>query len=351
MKALVLSGGAGTRSRPAGCSLPPLLVPIANKPVLEYVVDNLRDIGITEIGVVVADGEHEVAEQYGDGSVLGVSLTYIDQRFSLGLAHSVRTARPFLGDDDFVLYLGGTVFAEGITQIADDFVRLRPSAQVLVDKVEDPSLYGVAEVDENSRVTRLIEQPREPRSDLAMIGVYFFTSAVHAAVDAIEPSWRGEFEITDALQWLVTHERDVRASSYSGFWKDTGSIEEVLECNRELLLGLRKDVQGVVDDESRLIGDVVIEEGARVVRSCIVGPAIIGPGTLVEESIVGPYASIGADCRITESGVADSIVLNEASVHNVSGIETSLIGRKARVGSARQHRLVVGDGAHVSVAA
>ncbi|MET9626062.1 glucose-1-phosphate thymidylyltransferase [Lentzea sp. NPDC006480] len=349
MKALVLSGGAGTS--PAGCSLPALLVPIANKPVLQYVVDNLRDIGITEIGVVIGDGEHEVAELFGDGSVLGVTLTYLDERTSLGLAHSVRLARPFLGDDDFVLYLGGTVFADGISHIAEDFERLRPSAQVLVDKVEDPRLYGVAEVDENSRVTRLIERPREPRSDLAMIGVYFFTSAIHAAVDAIEPSWRGEFEITDALQWLVTHERDVRASSYSGFWKDTGKIEDVLECNRELLLGLRADVQGVVDAESRLIGDVVIEEGARVVRSCIVGPAIIGPGTLVEESIVGPYASVGADCRITESGVADSIVLNEASVHNVSGIETSLIGRKARVGSARQHRLVVGDGAHVEVAA
>lgn len=347
MKALVLSAGV----RPAGYSLPRQIVPIANKPVLEYVVENLRDVGITEIGIVVGEGGQEISELFGDGSYLGVSITYIRQDLPLGVAHCVRIARPFLGDDDFVLYLGDNVLVEGIGQIADEFARLRPSAQVLVDKVEDPRLYGVAEVDENSRVTRLIEHPQEPRSDLAMIGVYFFTPAIHAAVDAIEPSWRGEFEITDALQWLVTHERDVRARMYSGFWKDIGRVEDVLECNRELLMGLRTDIQGVVDAESRLIGDVVVEEGARVVRSCIVGPAIIGAGTLVEESIIGPYTSIGADCRITESGVADSIVLNEASVHNVSGIETSLIGRRARVGSASQHRLVVGDGAHVDVAA
>ncbi|SEQ64441.1 glucose-1-phosphate thymidylyltransferase [Lentzea xinjiangensis] len=347
MKALVLSPGV----RPAGHSLPRYVVPIANKPVLEYAVENLRDVGITEIGIVVGEGGREISELFGDGAHLGVSLTYLRQDAALGLAHCVRIARPFLGDDDFVLYLGDNVLAEGIGQIADEFARLRPSAQVLVDKVADPSRYGVAEVDENSRVTRLVEHPREPRSDLAMIGVYFFTPAIHPAVDAIEPSWRGEFEITDALQWLVTNERDVRARIYSGFWKDTGEVEDVLECNRELLMGLRTDIQGVVDAESRLIGEVVVEEGARVVRSCIVGPAIIGAGTLVEESIVGPYTSIGADCRITESGVADSIVLNEASVHNVSGIETSLIGRRARVGSARQHRLVVGDGAHVDVAA
>ncbi|MEU0885838.1 glucose-1-phosphate thymidylyltransferase [Lentzea sp. NPDC005914] len=347
MKALVLSAGV----RPAGYSLPRHIVPIANKPVLEYVVENLRDVGITEIGIVVGTGGQEISELFGDGSYLGVSITYIQQDVPLGLAHCVRIARPFLGDDDFVMYLGDNVLADGIGQIADEFARLRPSAQVLVDKVEDPRLYGVAEVDENSRVTRLIEHPQEPRSDLAMIGVYFFTPAIHAAVDAIEPSWRGEFEITDALQWLVTHSGDVRARVYSGFWKDTGRVEDVLECNRELLMGLRTDIQGIVDSESRLIGEVVVEEGARVVRSCIVGPAIIGAGTLVEESIVGPYTSIGADCRITESGVADSIVLNEASVHNVSGIETSLIGRRARVGSARQHRLVVGDGAHVELAA
>lgn len=351
MKALVLSRGAGTRLRPAGYSLPRHLVPVANKPVAEHVVENLRDIGITEIGMVVGEGEHEVCEVFGDGAHLGVSITYVRQDVALGLAHSVRVARPFLGDDDFVMYLCDNVVAEGIGQIADEFALLRPSAHVLVDKVEDPRRYGVAEVDENSRVTRLIEQPQEPRSDLALIGVYFFTPAIHAAVDAIEPSWRGEFEITDALQWLVTHERDVRARICSGFWKDTGTVEDVLECNRELLMGLRTDIQGTVDAESRLIGEVVVEEGARVVRSCIVGPAIIGPGTLVEESVVGPYTSIGADCRITESGVADSIVLNEATVHNVSGIETSLIGRRARVGSARQHRLVVGDGAHVDVAA
>ncbi|GAB2815301.1 glucose-1-phosphate thymidylyltransferase [Lentzea nigeriaca] len=325
MKALVLSGVAGTRLR--GCPLPAELVPVANKPVLEHAVRNLRDIGITEIGVMAED---EVAEVFGDGSHLGVSITYLRHDASLGLAHCVRTARPFLGDDDFVLYLCDTVLAEGIGQIADEFARLRPSAHVLVDKVEDPRRYGVAEVDENSRVTRLIEQPLEPRTDLALIGVYFFTPAIHAAVDAIEPSWRGKFEITDALQWLVTHERDVRAHMYSGFWKDAGTVEGVLECNRELLMGLRTDIRGIVDSESRLIGEVVVEEGARVVRSCVVGPAIIGPGTLVEESIVGPYTSIGADCRITESGVADSVVLNEASVHDVSGIEASLIGSRAR---------------------
>ncbi|GGU71700.1 glucose-1-phosphate thymidylyltransferase [Lentzea flava] len=325
MKALVLSRGAGTRLR--GSSLPEELVPVANKPVLEHGVENLRDIGITEIGVVVGEAEHEIAEVLGDGTRLGVSITYLRHDASLGLAHSVRIARPFLGDDDFVLYLCDNVIAEGIGHIADEFARLRPSAHVLVGKVEDPRLHGVAEVDENSRVTRLVERPRESGTDLALIGVYFFTPAIHAAVDAVEPS----FEIIDAVQWLVTHERDVRAHVCSGFWKHTGTVEDLLECNRELLMGLRTDIRGLVDSESRLIGEVVVEEGARVVRSCVVGPAIIGPGTLVEESIVGPYTSIGADCRITTSGVADSVVLNEASVHDVSGIEKSVIGSRARV--------------------
>ncbi|KOV80053.1 glucose-1-phosphate thymidylyltransferase [Nocardia sp. NRRL S-836] len=351
MKALVLSGGAGTRLRPFSYSMPKQLIPIANKPVLEYVVDNLRGIGITEIGIIVGDRAHEISDVLGDGAALGVAITYIPQDAPLGLAHCVKIARPFLGDDDFVMYLGDNMLVEGISEIADEFAAVRSSAQVVVYKVPDPRAFGVAEVDENSRVTRLVEKPQEPRSDLAMIGVYFFTPAIHEAVDAIEPSWRGELEITDALQWLVTHERDVRARIYSGFWKDTGKVEDVLECNREVLMRVRTDIQGIVDDESTLIGDVVVEEGARVVRSCIVGPAIIGAGTLVEASVIGPYTAIGADCRITEAGVSDSIVLSGAFVHNVSGIEASLIGRKARIGSAKQHRLVVGDDAHVEVAA
>lgn len=355
MKALVLAGGTGSRLRPFSYSMPKQLIPIANKPVLEHVLDNIRDIGVTEIGIIVGNHATEIADALGDGSRLGVRITYIPQDRPAGLAQTVQLARGFLGDDDFVMYLGDNMLPEGIGEAAAEFRALRPAAQVLVAQVEDPRAFGVAEVDADGVVERLVEKPPVPRSNLALIGVYFFTPAVHEAVDAIEPSARGELEITDAIQWLVTGGRTVRAQEYAGYWKDTGRVEDVLECNRMLLDGVTRRVEGETDEDTVLIGNVVLEPGARVVRSFVVGPVVIGAGTLLQDSHVGPYTSIGRDCVLTDAHLDHSIALDGASVSGVRGLRGSLLGRSAAVTGARleerHHRLVVGDHTRVEVAA
>ncbi|MDT0453976.1 glucose-1-phosphate thymidylyltransferase [Streptomyces hesseae] len=355
MKALVLSGGTGTRLRPFSYSMPKQLIPVANKPVLEHVLRNIAELGVTEIGVIVGDWLTEIDRVVGDGSRFGVRITYIQQDKPRGLAHCVALARPFLGDDDFVMYLGDNMLPEGIGAVAEDFRAARPAAQVVVHKVPDPRAFGVAETAADGTVLRLVEKPAHPRSDLALIGVYFFTPAVHEAVAAIAPSARGELEITDAIQWLVEHGAPVRASEYTGYWKDTGRTEDVLECNRKLLGDLAPRVAGEVDEASELIGQVVVEAGARVVRSRIEGPVVIGADTVVEDSDVGPYTSLGRGCLLRATRLSDSIVMDGASISGIPGLHGSLIGRSAVVGPsehvASHHRLVVGDHTRVEVAA
>lgn len=354
MKALVLSGGSGTRLRPFSHSLPKQLIPIANKPVLEHVLGNIRDLGVTEISVVVGDRAADIVNEIGDGTRFGARITYISQPQPLGLAHCVRLAREFLAEDDFVMYLGDNMLPDGIVGIAQDFMATRPAAQVVVHKVSDPESFGVAELAPDGTVQRLVEKPREPRSDLALIGVYFFTPAIHLAVAAIEPSDRGELEITDAIQWLVESGGDVRAREYLGYWKDTGRVEEVLECNRRLLDELQPAVLGHVDDASVLTGQVVVESGARVIRSRIEGPAIIGAGSLIEDSHVGRYTSIARDCELRQASIHGSIVLESATITRLRDVTDSVIGRSASVSAPGQgggHRLIIGDHTQVEVAA
>ncbi|MFD3946001.1 glucose-1-phosphate thymidylyltransferase [Streptomyces sp. NPDC058579] len=355
MKALVLSGGAGTRLRPFSYSMPKQLIPIVNKPVLEYAMENIAALGVTEVAVIVGDRAAQITEALGDGSRFGVRITPIHQDKPRGLAHCVELARPFLGEDDFVMYLGDNMLPDGIADIAEEFRAGRPAAQIVVAKVPDPRAFGVAELDAEGAVVALAEKPSAPRSDLALIGVYFFTSAIHEAVLAIEPSARGELEITDAIQWLVTHGHAVKAGEYSGYWKDTGQADDVLECNRHLLGGLSSRVEGDVDATSELIGPVVIEPGARVVRSRIVGPVVIGAGTVVEDCRIGPDTSIARDCVLRATQLTDSIVMAGASITQVPGLHGSLIGRSANIGPSdhaeAHHRLVVGDHTHVEVAA
>ncbi|MEU8032353.1 glucose-1-phosphate thymidylyltransferase [Streptomyces sp. NPDC049099] len=354
MKALVLSGGLGSRLRPFSHSMPKQLIPVAGRPVLAHVVTSLKDMGVVDIGVVVGDRGDEIASALGDGSSLGVRITYVRQDEPRGLAHCILVAREFLGDDDFVMYLGDNMLADGVQDIADAFRTRRPSAQIVVHKVPDPREFGVAEVDEDGRVLVLTEKPARPRTDLAVIGVYFFTAAVHEAVAAITPSARGELEITDALQWMVDRGADVRARVYSGFWKDTGRIEDVLECNRELLDRLAPSLRGEVDGASELEGPVVIEEGARVIRSRLTGPVIIGAGAVVRDSVVGPHTAVGGGCVLDTADVRNSILLDGATLRRVGGVRASVIGRDATVSStgfARCGRLVVGDHSSVEVAA
>jgi glucose-1-phosphate thymidylyltransferase len=354
MKALVLSGGSGTRLRPFSYSMPKQLIPIANKPVLEHVLDNIAALGVTEIGVIVGGWEPKITEVVGDGSRFGARVTYIRQDQPNGLAHCVALARPFLGDDDFVMYLGDIMLPDGVAEIADEFHARRPAAQIAVRTVADPRAFGVAELDGDGTVLRLVEKPADPRSDLAVVGVYFFTAAIHQAVAAIEPSARGELEITDAIQWLVGNGYRVGATEYRGYWKDTGRVEDVLECNRQMLGKLRAAVAGEVDDASELVGPVVVEAGARVVRSRIEGPAIVGANTVIEDSEIGPNASIGPRCVLRATHLADSIVLDGASISNIPGLHGSLIGRSATVGPGTRgapHRLVVGDHTRIELVA
>ncbi|MEU5191593.1 glucose-1-phosphate thymidylyltransferase [Streptomyces klenkii] len=351
MKALVLSGGVGTRLRPFTYSMPKQLMPVANQPVLIHVMDNLRALGVSQAGVVVGDRGDEIAAALGDGASIGVEVAYIHQQAPHGLAHCVSLARDFLDADDFVMYLGDVMLPEGITEMAERFRVNRPAAQVVVQRVTDPREFGVAELAADGRVTALVEKPKNPTSDLAMVGVYFFTPAIHEAVAAIQPSARGELEITDAVQWLVSHDYVVRAEVYTGFWKDTGRVDDVIECNRRALDALTPSVPEGVCTDSELIGPVLIHPTARVVRSRITGPGLVGAGTVIEDSRIGPYTSIGENCVVSNAGVADSIVLSDATVRDIRGIHNSLIGRGAAVSSGdSHHRLVVGDHSSVEVA-
>jgi glucose-1-phosphate thymidylyltransferase len=354
MKALVLAGGKGTRLRPFTYSMPKQLVPVANRPVLEHCLMAIAEMGVTDIGMIVGDQAEQVKAVVGDGSALGVRVTFIPQDAPRGLADCVRIAAGFLGDDDFVMYLGDNILIGGLAQAADEFREHRPAARILVTKVADPSQFGIAELDATGRVTQLVEKPREPRGNLAVIGVYFFTAQIHAAVAAITPSARGELEITDAIQHLVASGATVTAEEYTGFWKDTGTVDDVLECNRVLLDRQASAIAGHVDDASRLTGAVIVEPGAQVRRSRIVGPAIVGPGTLIEDCDLGPHLSIGSGCTLRHATVSDSIVLSEVSVEEVRAIRGSLIGRSAQVRSAAPadgHRLVIGDNSRIEVTA
>ncbi|WP_432929041.1 glucose-1-phosphate thymidylyltransferase [Microbispora sp. CA-135349] len=352
MKALVLAGGSGTRLRPITHTQAKQLVPVANKPVLFYGLESIAEAGIREVGIVVGDTHAEIEAAVGDGSRFGLQATYLRQEAPLGLAHAVLIARDYLGDDDFVMYLGDNFIVGGIEGLVERFRARRPSAQIMLTRVSDPRQFGVAELDANGRVVGLEEKPREPKSDLALVGVYLFTPAIHDAVAELKPSWRGELEITDAIQWLIDSGHDVEPSVISGYWKDTGNVADMLEVNRLVLESSEPRIDGDVED-CEIIGRVVVEAGASVRRSRVVGPVVIGAGTVISGSYVGPFTSIGADCVVSGSEIEYSIVLSRASIQGVRRIEASLIGHDVEVTPApetpRAHRLVLGDHSRVQI--
>ena len=354
MKALVLSGGAGTRLRPITHTSAKQLVPVANKPVLFYGLEAIRDAGVTDVGIIVGDTAAEIEAAVGDGSELGIRVTYIRQDAPLGLAHCVLIAQDYLGDDDFVMYLGDNFIIGGITELVHEFQAGTYDAQILLTKVDNPSQFGVAELGPHGGVTTLVEKPKEPKSDLALVGVYMFRPVIHEAVRAIKPSARGELEITDALQWLIDEGRDVRPHLVTGYWKDTGRLEDMLECNRKVLESIEPLVLGSVDADSQLIGRVVVEEGALIERSTVRGPAIIGRDSVVRDTYVGPFTSIYFGCTLEDTEIEHSIVLEESTIRGVGRIEDSLIGKQVEVSPSsalpRAHRLMLGDHSRVSIA-
>jgi glucose-1-phosphate thymidylyltransferase len=353
LKGLILSGGRGTRLRPITHTSAKQLVPVANRPVLFYGIQAMADAGIEEIGIIIApETGDEIREAAGDGSRFGVSITYIVQDDPAGLAHAVLTAEPFLGDDPFVMYLGDNLLQGGISDLVTAFQSDSPDALILLTPVPDPEHYGVAELDEG-RVVRLAEKPPEPKTNLALVGVYMFTRAIHDAARAIEPSPRGELEITDAIQHLVDGGARVEPHVVEGWWKDTGRLEDMLEANRLVLDTIERRVDGELVD-AQVEGRVVVEEGARLERSIVRGPAIIGAGARLTDCYIGPYTAIGDGCVIERAEVEHSILLSDSSVRHLDGrMESSLLGRNVHIARTdrqpRAYRFMVGDNSEIGI--
>jgi glucose-1-phosphate thymidylyltransferase len=353
MKGLILSGGKGTRLRPLTYTSAKQLVPVANKPVLFYGIEALAAAGIRDIGIVVGDTKDEIKTAVGDGSRWNVKITYIEQDAPRGLAHAVLISEPFMGRDPFVMYLGDNLLNRGIAEFVEEFVREAPAAQILLTKVPDPQMFGVAEL-EQGRVTRLVEKPKEPKSDLALVGVYMFSSAVFESVKRIKPSFRNELEITDAIQDLIDRGLSVRPHLVQGWWKDTGKLEDMLEANRLILDTIERRIDGRVDAESRVEGKVAIDAGAVVERSVIRGPVVIGPGARIVHAYVGPFTSIGKGTEIRNSEVEHSIVLEGSVISDLDHrVEDSLIGRNVRIHrmpvKPSAYRFMLGDNSEVGI--
>lgn len=355
MKALVLSGGKGTRLRPLTYTGAKQLVPIANRPILSYVLDNVASVGIKEVGIIISpDTGGEIKETIGDGVKWGVNITYILQETADGLAHAVRTGKDFLGDSPFVMYLGDNLIGCGIEKFVDTFTTANADAVILLKQVDNPQAFGVAEVDAEGRIIRLEEKPKDPRSNLALVGVYIFSHQIHAAIDRIKPSARGELEITDAIQDLISSGRPVKSHVLDTWWLDTGKKDDLLAANSIVLdEWFKRDIRGDVDGKSTVTGRVTLEEGVKVRNSTLRGPLVIGAGAVVEDSFIGPFTSIGSGTRIKKSIIENCVILAGAEISHVNRLEDSLLGRNARV--VKRHdkhealRLLVGDDSVVEV--
>jgi glucose-1-phosphate thymidylyltransferase len=359
MRGLILAGGSGTRLRPITHTGAKQLVPVAGKPILFYGLEHMAEAGIREVGMVVGDTADEIIEAVGDGSRWGLSVTYLRQEAPLGLAHAVLIARDFLGDDDFVMYLGDNLLRDGITESVRSFEQSRkpsgdtgdhdsiPVAQILLAPVDDPSRFGIATLDDQGSIVELVEKPEHPASNLALVGVYLFDPSIHEAVRAIKPSPRGELEITDAIQWLIDRGDVVSHGVLSGWWLDTGKLAPLLEANRLLLETIEQQIDGEVDSSSFIEGRVIVCPGAVIEDSTVRGPVVIGPGARITRTHIGPFTTIEEDCVLTDTEIDHSIVLGHSQISGVSRITDSLIGRHAVVNRTHRRpkgtRLMVGD--------
>lgn len=353
MKGLILSGGKGTRLRPLTFTQAKQLVPVANKPVLFYGIEALKEAGIKEIGIVVGDTKDEIKEAVGDGSRWGIHIEYIEQEAPLGLAHAVKISEDFLGKSHFVMYLGDNILKSGIKSLVEEFKEKEPNSLILLTEVPNPQMFGVAEL-KDEKVVRLVEKPKKPMSNLALVGVYMFDFHIFEAVNAIEPSWRNELEITDAIQYLITHGYKVIPHLVTGWWKDTGKIEDILEANLLILESISSKIEGKVDEASKINGQVILEKGVVVKNSIIRGPAIIGAETEIVDSYIGPFTSIQKECKIIRTEIEHSIVLEGSEIQDVgSRIDGSLVGRDVRIYKCPPkpsvYRFMVGDKSEIAI--
>jgi len=355
MKALILCGGRGTRLRPLTYTLAKHLFPVANKPILFYVLEQIREADISDIGIVICpETGNQIKQAVGDGSKWGARITYIVQRVPLGLAHAVKMAQDFLGDSCFLMFLGDDLIEGGVKEFIERFNTDAPDALILLKEVLDPRQFGVAELDERGEVVCLVEKPSEPRSNLALVGVYLFTPEIHRVVAQIKPSWRGELEITDAIQKLLEMGKRVRSHIHAGWWLDTGTKDDLLKANRVMLDNfLKRNIKGSVDSESQILGRVEIRQGTEIVGSTIRGPASIAEDCRIKNSHVGSFTSIGAGTVIEDSSVEHSVILEDCHVYNIARLANSVIGGSTEV-LKREHdskvtSLFVGEDARIEL--
>jgi len=353
MKGLILSGGKGTRLRPLTFTQAKQLVPVANKPVLFYGIEALKDAAVKEIGIVVGDTKEEIKAAVGNGSRWGIHISYIEQEAPLGLAHAVRISEDFLKDEPFVMYLGDNILKSGIKSLVEEFKEKKPNSLILLTEVPNAQMFGVAEL-KDGKVVRLVEKPKQPKSNLALVGVYMFDYHIFEAVRAIKPSWRNELEITDAIQYLVDKGYEVHPHLVTGWWKDTGKIEDILEANRLILESIDGRMEGSVDKASKINGQVVVEKGTVIRNSIIRGPAIIGEKCEIVDSYIGPFTSVQRECKIIKTELEHSIILERSEIVDVgSRIDDSLIGREVKIFKCPPrpsvYRFMVGDKSEIGI--
>lgn len=354
MKGLILAGGSGRRLRPITHKTAKQLVPIANKPILHYVIEDLVGVGITDLGIVVGDTAKEIEKSVGNGSQWNADITYIHQEEPLGLAHAVLISEPFLGQEKFIMYLGDNMFEDSLHAVVEDFEKSSTNARLLLAKVDNPQAFGVAEVDEQGAIKGLVEKPENPKSDLALVGVYLFDSTIHRAVKAIEPSDRGELEITDAIQWMIDKENSIEHKTLEGWWIDTGKKDPLLLCNELILEKIETLLLSQIGETVTLKGEIVTGENVEIIDSNIQGPVVIGSGVRIERSCIGPYVSIGDDCKIEDSSVERSVLMEKSYVSGVTQLTKSVLGREVEIDGTETEfqestSVMLGDGTKVNL--
>ena len=354
MKGLILAGGSGRRLRPITHKTAKQLVPIANKPIIHYVIEDLVGVGITELGIVVGNTAQEIEKSVGDGSLWGANITYIQQEKPLGLAHAVLISESFLGQEKFVMYLGDNMFEDSLHGVVDGFEKSSINARLLLSRVDNPQSFGVAEVDEQGTIKGLVEKPENPKSDLALVGVYLFDSPIHRAVNAIEPSNRGELEITDAIQWMIDENHTIEHRTLKGWWIDTGKKDPLLLCNELILEKIESLFLSEIGETVTLNGKIVVGQNVEIIDSNIQGPIVIGSGVRIERSDIGPYVSIGDECKIEDSSVERSVLMEKSYLSGVTQLTKSVLGRKVEIDGKESEvqdptSLMLGDGTKVNL--
>ena len=355
MKSIILCAGKGTRLRPLTHTSAKHLIPIANKPVLFYAIEAIRDCGVKDIGIIIGETGEDIKNELREGSKWGVNISYIEQKEALGLAHAVSVAKDFLGEEKFLMYLGDNLLKNGVENYAEKFIQGNYNAFVLLNEVDNPRQFGVAELKEG-RVVRVVEKPKEPVSNLALIGVYFFDKNVHQAIKSIKPSARGELEITDAIQWMIDKGYKVGAEVIKGWWKDTGKPDDILEANRLILEDIERDVSGakVVDEASQISGRVKIGKESEIINSKIVGPVIIGNKVKVVDSYIGPFTSLSDGVEIKKTEIEYSVVLENTKIKNIKGrMQKCLIGKGVKIYHSKDlpriYEFIIGDHSKVGL--